>query len=76
MPFLVCISIKKLHVTINLILLKHGYPPLIIRKSQRMSYFAALHAFDNKDENKLLLFLIGKYKDTYKKFFDVYVKYL
>ena len=61
---------------INIILLLNGYPPLIIRKTQRISYFHALEAFDNGHEDKFKRFLIDKYKDTYKKFFEVYVKYI
>jgi len=61
---------------INIILLSNGYPPLIIRKTQRVSYLGALEAFDNNYEGKLNRFLIDKYKDTYKKFFKIYIKYL
>lgn len=61
---------------INLILLAEGYPPLIIRKTQRVSYFHALEAFDNGHPGNLVYFLIEKYKDTSEKFFKVYEKYL
>jgi len=61
---------------INIMLLNHGYPPLIIRKSQRVSYFSCLEAFDRGYEDKLSRFLIEKYKATYEKFFKVYIKYL
>ncbi len=61
---------------INLILLEHRYPPLIIRKTQRIAYFNALEAFDNNHPDRLLRFLVEKYKDTYDKFFRIYVKYL
>lgn len=61
---------------INTMLLNNRYPPLIIRKSQRLSYFSSLEAFDNGYEDKLNRFLVEKYKKTYEKFFKVYVKYL
>lgn len=61
---------------IAIILLKQGYPPLIIRKSQRLAYFGALEAFDNRHPEKLYWFLIEKYKKTFKNFFSEYVKYL
>ncbi|MBU2639364.1 MAG: Fic family protein [Nanoarchaeota archaeon] len=60
----------------NMILLKEGYPGLIIRKSQRIAYFSSLEAFDNGHETKLKRFFIEKFKNTYDKFFMVYIKYL
>lgn len=61
---------------INIILLKNGYPPLIMRKTQREKYFHALEACDNNSCMKMYYFLIEKYKDTYHKFFEVYMHYL
>lgn len=61
---------------LNLVLLKEGYPPLIIRKTQRVSYFAALQAFDNGHDMKLKRFILEKQKETYVKFFQVYEQYL
>lgn len=61
---------------INIMLLNNRYPPLIIRKSQRMAYFSCLEAFDKGYEDKLNRFLVEKYKKTYEKFFKVYVRYL
>jgi len=61
---------------INVMLINHDYPPLIIRKTQRMSYFGCLEAFDKGHEDKLNRFLAEKYKATYEKFFKVYIKYL
>jgi Fic family protein len=61
---------------VNIILLNKGYSPLIIRKSQKISYFSALEAFDKGHEDKLHRFLIEKYKDAYDKFFKRYIKYL
>ncbi|HLC71744.1 MAG TPA: Fic family protein [Candidatus Nanoarchaeia archaeon] len=61
---------------INIILLNHGYAPLIIRKTQRVRYFHALDAFDHGHPDNLYWFLIEKYKKTYGLFFKIYIKYL
>ena len=61
---------------INVILVKSKYPPLIIRKSQRISYLKALENFDNNHADTLKRFILEKFKETYKKFFEVYIKYL
>jgi len=61
---------------INIILLSSGYPPLIIRKTQRVTYFHALEAYDHGHYDNLYRFLLEKYKDTYNKFFQVYIRYL
>lgn len=61
---------------INIILLNDGYPPLIIRKTQRVRYFHALDAFDHDHPENLYWFLIEKYKKTYDLFFKIYIKYL
>ncbi len=61
---------------INVMLMDNGYPPLIIRKTHRTAYLACLEAFDNGYSDKLKRFLTEKYKATYKKFFEVYVRYL
>ncbi len=61
---------------INMMLLRRGYPPLIIRKTQRVRYFHALEAFDHGHADNLYRFVLEKYKETYDKFFGVYVKYL
>ncbi len=61
---------------INVMLISCGYPPLIIRKTHRLSYLNCLEAFDRRYEDKLCGFLIEKYKNTYEKFFKIYVKYL
>lgn len=63
-------------ILINAVLLEHGYPPMIIRKTMRQSYFSALEAFDNKYKQKLERFLLEKIENTFEKFFKVYVKYL
>jgi len=60
----------------NAILINQGYPPFIIRKSQRDAYLNCMKdSFNGYTENLERLFL-HKYKDTYRKFFEVYLKYL
>jgi len=61
---------------INIMLINNGYSPLIIRKTHRLSYLNALETFDNKYYSKLESFIIEKYKETFEKFFKVYIKYL
>ncbi|ODS42299.1 MAG: hypothetical protein MSIBF_02915 [Candidatus Altiarchaeales archaeon IMC4] len=60
----------------NVILVNNGYPPLIIRKTKRMSYLAALDAFDRGHKEKPERFFLDNFKDTYRKFFEIYLKYL
>ncbi len=59
----------------SVILINKGYPPLIIRKSQRLSYLKALDDFDRNYKANLERFFLEKFEDTYKKFFEVYVRY-
>ncbi len=61
---------------INTILVNNRYPPLIIRRSQRISYLHALESFDNGHSELLERFLLARYSDTYSKFFEIYWKYL
>lgn len=63
-------------ILINAILLEHGYPPIIIRKTMRNSYFSALEAHDKGYKQKLERFLLEKMESTFYKFFKVYVNYL
>jgi Fic family protein len=63
-------------ILLNAILLEHNYPPLIIRKTTRIAYFSSLEAFDKGHKDKLERFLLEKIKNTFEKFFKVYVKYL
>jgi len=63
-------------ILLNAILLEHNYPPLIIRKTARIAYFSSLEAFDKGHKAKLERFLLDKIKNTFEKFFKVYVKYL
>lgn len=61
---------------INVMLMNHGYPPLIVRKTTRQAYMAALAAFDKGYEEKLKRFLLKQFKETYRKFFEVYIQYV
>lgn len=61
---------------VNVILMGKGYPPLIVRKIQRQSYLKALEDFDRGYKPNLERFFLGKFKRTYRNFFEVYVKYL
>ncbi len=61
---------------VNAILANNGYPPMIVRKTSRQAYMSALVAFDNGHEDKLKRFLLERFKNTFRKFFDVYVKYV
>lgn len=63
-------------ILLNAILLEEEYPPIIIRKTTRIAYFAALEAFDKGYKPKLERFLIEKLKYTFRNFFQIYVKYL
>lgn len=61
---------------LNLILTRNGYPPLIVRKSQKVAYFHVLEAFDRGADTPIRQFFIDKYKSTYRKFFKVYYEYV
>lgn len=63
-------------VLVNVILLEHDLPPLIIRKTMRSSYFSALEASDAGHKEKIERFFIDKFKNTFNKFFKIYVQYL
>ena len=63
-------------ILVNAILLENNFPPLIIRKTARIAYFSSLEAFDKGHKDKLERFLLDKIKNTFEKFFKVYVKYL
>ncbi len=63
-------------ILLNAMLMEKGYPPLIIRKTMRKAYFDCLSAFDNKHNNKLIRFILNKFENTFKKFFEVYFGYL
>ncbi len=60
-----------------LILTERNYPPFIIRKSQRQSYYKCLEDFHKKNyAGNLERFFLDKYKKTYRKFFQGYKKYI
>lgn len=61
---------------INIILMNNGYPPLIIRKTQRVKYFHSLQAFDDNYHGRLERFLLNSCKKTYRTFFEVYIQYI
>ncbi len=61
---------------INAILIDSKYPPLIVRKSQRIAYLKALENFDKDHQDTLERFLLERYKETYSKFFEIYIKYV
>lgn len=63
-------------ILINAILFENNYPPLIIRKTMRNSYFSCLEAFDNGFSQKLERFLLEKLENTFDDFFNVYIKYI
>jgi Fic family protein len=60
---------------LNYILLRHNYFPVIIRKTNRNSYLKALEAADRKRWVVLIRFALKQYKETFRKFFEVYYKY-
>ncbi len=63
-------------ILVNAILLDDGYPPLIVRKTVRSSYFSALEAHDKGYPFKLERFLLDRLEGTFSKFFKVYVRYI
>jgi Fic family protein len=58
------------------LLVNAGYPPLIIRKTQRIAYFNALEDFDNGRPQMLDKILFDRLVETHEKFFKIYAKYL
>jgi len=60
----------------NAILINQGYPPLIIRKSQRESYLKVLESSDAGAQINLERFFLDKYKKTFRSFFKVYLQYI
>ena len=61
---------------LNYILIKKGYYPVIIRKTHRNRYLKALQAADNDKFTPLMRFTLEKAKETYRKFFEVYYRYI
>ena len=60
----------------NYILIKRGYFPIIIRKTHLNKYLKALQDADSNKYVLLLRFGVNKTKETYKKFFEVYYRYI
>lgn len=61
---------------LNYILIKEGYYPIIIRKTQRARYLKAMEAADRQRYVPLIRFALEKAKETYRKFFEVYYQHL
>ncbi len=61
---------------LNYILIKKGYYPVIIRKTHRNKYIKVLQAADNGQYIPLMRFSLEKTKETYRKFFEIYYKYV
>lgn len=61
---------------INIMLVNNGYPPIIIRKTQREAYIKCMNDSFRGYTKNLERFIQRKYKDTYRKFFQVYLKYV
>ena len=61
---------------LNYILIKKGYFPIIIRKTNREKYLKVLRAEDNGASIPLMRFALEKTKETYRKFFEIYYNYL
>ncbi len=60
---------------LNYILLRKKYFPIIIRKTTRNSYLNALEAADQGAWIVLMRFALKHYKETFRKFFEVYYQY-
>ncbi|MEW5897249.1 MAG: Fic family protein [Nanoarchaeota archaeon] len=60
---------------LNYILMSKGYFPIIIRKTHRNNYVKALEAADREKWLVLMRFTLKHYKETFRKFFEVYYKY-
>ncbi len=61
---------------LNYILLRKKYFPIIIRKTSRSSYLKALDAADHGTSLILMRFALKHYKETFRKFFEIYYEYL
>lgn len=60
---------------LNYILMQKGYFPVIIRRINREAYLRALEAADNKSWIVIMRFAIKHYKETFRKFFEIYAKH-
>ncbi len=61
---------------LNYILMQKGYFPIIIRKTTRNNYLKALDAADKEKWIVLMRFALKYYKETFRKFFEVYYQYI
>lgn len=61
---------------LNYILIRKGYFPIIIRKNTRNSYLASLEVADKGKFLVLMRFALNHYKETFRKFFETYFKYV
>ena len=61
---------------LNYILIRRGYFPIIIRKNIRNRYLKALEAADRRKWIILMRFALKHYKETFRKFFEVYYKHI
>jgi fido (protein-threonine AMPylation protein) len=60
----------------NAILVNNGYPPIIVRKTNRTKYMGTLRAFDSKHPENLVRFFLERYKRTFNNFFAIYARYV
>lgn len=55
-------------LAMNYLLVLHGHPPVVIHEEDRKAYYAALEAWDNRQElAPLREFLIGQTEKTWEK---------
>ncbi|HAI70384.1 MAG TPA: cell filamentation protein Fic [Gammaproteobacteria bacterium] len=57
-------------ILMNLILIKKGYPPAIIRQEERRQYLATLNQADNGDNGPFLIFVANALLKTQQVIFD------
>jgi len=57
-------------ILMNLILIKKGYPPAIIRQEERRQYLATLNQADNGDNEPFLIFVANALLKTQQVIFD------
>ncbi len=60
---------------LNYVLMRKGYFPIIIRKTNRNTYLKALEAADREKWVVLMRFALTHYKKTFRKFFEIYFDY-
>lgn len=61
---------------LNYILMRKKYFPIIIRKTNRNNYIKALEVADRGKWIILMRFALKYYKETFRKFFEVYYNYI